>query len=129
MYDTILFPTDGSEETAVALDHAIDLARRHGATLDVLYAVDGDGTDDPEELLERSAMPAREADVKVNTIALEGQIHEKIVDYVTDRGVDAVVMATHGRKGVDRFLRGSVTEKVLRNVDVPVLVVPIRLEE
>ena len=52
-----------------------------------------------------------------------------ILDYVQDRGVDAVVMATHGRRGLERYILGSVTEKVLRTVDVPVLVVPLSAGE
>lgn len=125
MYDTILFPTDGSEGTAVALEHAIDLARRHDATIDVLFAADTGGDVDPETVLEEAAATAREAGVTVNTASLEGSARDRIVDYVDDRDVDVVVMGTHGRRGLERYVEGSVTEQVLRNVTVPVLVVPM----
>ena len=124
MYETILLPVDESEGAAVAVEHAVDLARRHDATLDVLYAAGNGGDEDPEAIVERAAAVAREAGVEVNTVVLDGTPHETIVDYVDDRGIDAVVMGSHGRRGLDRYILGSVTEKVLRTVDVPVLVVP-----
>lgn len=129
MYETILFPTDGSDGAATALDHAVDLAERHDATLDVLYAA-GNGHDvDPESIVEGAAETARSAGVDANTVTIEGPPRDVITDYVDDRGIDAVVMGTHGRRGLDRYILGSVTEMVLRTVSVPVLVVPIRSSE
>jgi nucleotide-binding universal stress UspA family protein len=125
VYDTILFPTDGSEGAGAALSHAVDLASRHDATLDVLFAA-GDGTDvDPEAAVEEAAVVARDAGVDVNTVTIPGEPRAVIADYVQDRGVDAIVMATAARRGLERYIQGSVTEKVLRSVDVPVLVVPV----
>lgn len=132
MYDTILFPTNGDEGTAVALEHAIDLARRHEATIDVLVTTAGDDDDDDvnvDSTLEEAASSVRDAGVTVNTVRLEGSPREKIADYVRDRGVDIVVMGTHGRRGLERYVEGSVTETVLRNVTVPVLVVPMNSAE
>lgn len=127
MYDVVLFPTDGSEHATRALAHAVDLAGRHDATLDVLHVNDGDAHDaDGEAVVADARTTAADAGVEVNTAVLEGDPHEVIVDYLADRGVDAVVMATHGRRGLDRFLLGSVTEQLLRTVDVPVLVVPTK---
>lgn len=127
MYDVILFPTDGGEGTTAALEHAVDLAERHGATLDVLYVADDptSGVDDPEAVVERIAGTVRDRGVDANAVVLEGPPHEKICEYVDERGVDVVVMGSHGRRGLDRYLRGSVTETVLRTVDVPVFVVPL----
>jgi nucleotide-binding universal stress UspA family protein len=124
VYGTILFPTDGSEGAEAALPHAIDLADSHGATLDVLYVEDTDDRE-AEELLATIREEAEAAGLEVNTVTLEGHPHEVIVEYVRDRGVDAVVMATHGRRGLERYVLGSVTEKVLRTVDAPVMVVPL----
>lgn len=125
MYETILYPTDGSVGARAALGHAVDLADRYDATLDILFA-SGNGEDvDADELLEEAAAEARAAGVDVNTVTLAGEPREVIVDYVEDRGVDAVVMATHARRGLERYILGSVTEKVLRSVPVPVLVVPL----
>lgn len=128
MYDIILYPTDGSEGAVAALDHAVDLADSHDATLDVLYA-DDDGDTVPEDVLDPARRAAEDAGVDVNTVTLSGQPHDVIVEYVRDRGVEAVVMATHGRSGLERYILGSVTEKVLRSVNVPVLVVPLAAAE
>lgn len=49
--------------------------------------------------------------------------YEAIRDYTEFREIDIVVMATHGRRGLERYLVGSVTEKVVRTADVPVLTV------
>ncbi|AAV47178.1 universal stress protein [Haloarcula marismortui ATCC 43049] len=52
-----------------------------------------------------------------------GDPYEEIIDYAETAGVDMIVMGTHGRSGLDRFLLGSVTEKVVRTADAPVLTV------
>jgi nucleotide-binding universal stress UspA family protein len=52
-----------------------------------------------------------------------GDPYEEIIDYAETEGVDMIVMGTHGRSGLDRFLLGSVTEKVVRTADAPVLTV------
>ena len=125
MYDTVLFPTDGNEHADRALDHAIDLVDRHGATLDVLHVAGEQSAGlDGEAIVAAAGADAQGAGLAVNTAVLEGNPHDVIVEYVRDRGVDAVVMGTHGRRGLDRFILGSVTEQLLRSVDVPVLAVP-----
>jgi len=66
-------------------------------------------------------------DVSVVTAVRTGAPYERILDYADQEGADMVVMGTHGRTGVDRYLLGSVTEKVVRTADIPVLTV--RAEE
>lgn len=65
--------------------------------------------------------------VPVETAVLSGQPHKRIRDYADEHDVDLIVMGTHGRTGVDRYLLGSVTEKVVRTADQPVLT--IRMDE
>ncbi|MEF8774084.1 MAG: universal stress protein [Halobacteriales archaeon] len=122
MYEVILFPTDGSDHATAALPHAIEHADRYGATLDVLYAAGDEG--DGEDVVEAAADRARDAGLEVNTAVVQGPPDEVIVDYVADRGVDMVVMGSQGRGGLDRLVVGSVTESVLRRLEVPMLVVP-----
>ena len=62
-------------------------------------------------------------DVETETALQTGNPYEVILDYTKDHAVDLVVMGTHGRTGLDRYLIGSVTEKVVRMSDVPVLTV------
>jgi nucleotide-binding universal stress UspA family protein len=141
MYDAILVPTDGSEGAAAAGEHAIDIARRYDATVHVLYAVDPRMSPvheamDHDELValiedtggkpttpvcDRAEQAGLEA---VETIEI-GVPYEVIERYVDDADVDLVVMGTHGRTGLERGLLGSVTERVVRTVDAPVLTVPL----
>ena len=66
--------------------------------------------------------------VPVETAVLGGTPHRRIRDYADAHDVDLVVMGTHGRTGLDRYLLGSVTEKVVRTADQPVLTVRMREE-
>ncbi|WP_226023798.1 universal stress protein [Halomicrobium salinisoli] len=137
MYDRLLFPTDGSDVASDALDYALDVASTHGATLHVLNVADttvdsvtnvrGEVVDALEEEGERvvaaAAERARDRGVSVVTDVLQGRPHETIVDYARTSDVDLVVMPTHGRSGIERYLLGSVTERVVNTSDVPVLTV------
>ncbi len=138
MYDDILVPTDGSPAAAAAIDHAVDLAERYGARLHALYVVDATafasvdaGSEMVVDALEQEGEQAVEvvreqgeaAGLEVQTTIVSGTAYRSIIDYIEAEGVDLVVMGTHGRRGVERFLLGSVTERVVRSADVPVLTV------
>jgi nucleotide-binding universal stress UspA family protein len=141
MYDTILVPTDGSEGSLAAADHALDLATTHGATVHVLFVADVRMSPitedmDREEVLELVAEAdqhptepilerGRQRDVPVVDAIRHGVVHEVIDEYVDDNDIDVIVMGTHGRAGLDHTLLGSVTERVLRTVKVPVLAVHV----
>ncbi|MWV65002.1 universal stress protein [Halorubrum sp. JWXQ-INN 858] len=73
------------------------------------------------ELVEEAA--AAFGDVETVTAVESGNPHSVIVDYADANDVDLIVMGTHGRTGVDRYLLGSVTEKVVRLADPPVMTV------
>jgi len=137
MYDAVLLPTDGSTGSARAATHAIELAERYGARLHALAVVESGssiplldrGDEDPawaEHALERVAELAeqRGLDAPVTEVR-RGSPAEAIVDYAADAGIDAIVMGTHGRTGIDRALIGSVAERVVRRADVPVLTVAL----
>lgn len=61
--------------------------------------------------------------IKTATACLRGKPHRSICQYAEDNDIDVIVMGTHGRSGVSRQLIGSVTEKVIRTSDTPVLTV------
>ena len=139
MYDSILVPTDASEGSELASEAAIELATRFDATLHALYVVEtGDVSYDAPaadiydevqarglQALDDVAKRAEAAGVgTVETVLGEGHPHRAILDYVDEYDVDLVVVGTHGRTGPERYLLGSVTEKVVRLSDVPVLTVP-----
>jgi nucleotide-binding universal stress UspA family protein len=136
-YERILVPVDGSETAMVALAEAIDLADRLGATIHGLYVVDprhyhGFTTEDIVlDALEREGDAAladlrercRAREVPVETTTERGHPSAVICDFADENEMDRIVMATHGRRGLDRFLLGSVTERVVRRANVPVLTV------
>ena len=151
MYDDILIPTDGSNVAENAIDHAIDLAKRHDATLHALYVVDVDAVDlslgteqvqrikdgQFDEMTELKALATgaiqtvtdrASDDLEVVEAIQAGQPHRRIRDYVESEGIDAVVMGSAGRSGVRRALLGSVAERTIRNVTVPVMIVDAREE-
>lgn len=138
MYDRILLPTDGGETTERALAHAVDLVDRYDAELHVLYVVDATVFPNDVEtgaiasefetmgdrIVDRVAGEARAAGIDpAATAVVRGTPHRTILEYADEHGIDLVVMGTHGRTGLDRYLLGSVTEKIVRLSDVPVLTV------
>lgn len=143
MYETILIPTDGSDGVQRAIDHGMDVADRYDATVHALSVIDvaqllevgytGDRADfeatvEPlEDEAKRAVEAVRErADgrgVDVVTVVRQGEPYETILEYVEEADIDLIVMGTHGRRGLSRYVLGSVTERVMRTVDVPVLTV------
>ncbi|WP_458207968.1 universal stress protein [Haladaptatus sp. NG-SE-30] len=136
MYENVLVPTDGSEGSDRAIELAIDLAKTYDAALHTLYVIDANTLSSGDEFgsvissLEESAQNAID---EVVEMAEEGGVrtteayfargipHKAILDYADDHDIEIIVMGTHGRTGLDRYLLGSVTEKVVRTADVPVL--------
>lgn len=137
MYRRILVPTDGSEGSRAAVEHAIDLAKSFDAALHTLHVIDTDVVPDAEmvdvfdafheagEQAVNSVVDEAEAAglETVEASIAQGTAHQAILDYVENRDIDLVVMGTHGRTGLDRYLLGSVTEKVVRASDTPVLTI------
>lgn len=141
----ILLPVDGSTEGHPATTYALDLAQELGADVHVLHVVntrlpgtaadmDVTGWDEVLELLrdrgegavDKVAREARQRDVTTEPFVTDaGEVAGAIVDHVRDHDVDLVIMGTHARSGLPRFLLGSVTERVLRASPVPILAVPL----
>ena len=78
---------------------------------------------DVELELEQMIAGLPKGEVRFELLARKGDAAREILRAVEERGVDSVVMATHGRKGLGRLLLGSVAEKVVRECPVPVLTV------
>jgi nucleotide-binding universal stress UspA family protein len=137
MYDEILFPTDGSDGADAVFDHVLEIADAHGSRVRVLNVADtnqpsvlregGDVVDvlkkEGKRVVGDTADRARERGVSVITEVIQGEPHRTIVDYADSHGMDLIVMPTHGRRGLERFLLGSTTERVVRRAEVPVLTV------
>lgn len=138
--DRILWPTDLSTGAGRAFPHAAALAEWHDAALHVLNVREGEQEvrDEMSEqfplsdgalanLLGAADTPSRPVDLDGLTL-VQDQVDgnappDAIVSYVEDHDVDLVVMGTHGRRGLQRMLIGSVAEEVLRTAPCPVLTV------
>lgn len=136
MFDTVVIATDGSRSVERAVDVALDLADRFDAAVHALYVVDaGEVESAPGELRRqmRAALQERADDAvgrvseasdrEVATAAREGEPAIEIKSYAREVDADLVVTGTRGRHGENRFLIGSVAERVVRTCPVPVLTV------
>jgi len=81
--------------------------------------------DEIEQVAERLAQAGRRVETTVLTSEFVGPA---IVEHAKESGADVIMMATHGRRAVERLLLGSVADKVVRESEVPVLVVPAHHE-
>jgi nucleotide-binding universal stress UspA family protein len=105
---------DSGEASVTVLELARDAAQR----LRDAQTVHG------QAYLAGLAGPLRQAGLQVTTALREGAAAEQIVAYAQAQAIDLIVMSTHGYSGFKRFLLGSVTDRVLRAGQTPVLVVP-----
>jgi nucleotide-binding universal stress UspA family protein len=140
LYKNIFIATDGSEPNKEAVKHGLELAKISGAKIFAGYVVDtaafasipmDAGWEMMYELLEKEASEATDSVGKMaetegldfETVILEGHPSHEIIEFAENNNMDLIIMGTLGKSGLDRFLLGSVAEKVLRNSKVPVLVV------
>ncbi|MFC4247998.1 universal stress protein [Natribaculum luteum] len=123
MFDHILVPTDGSGPATAALEYAAAIAAANDATVHVLHVTETPPDEEDEEIVTTARDWVTAAGAAVDEEVVQGEPDETICEYAADRGVDGIVMGTQGRQGLERFVLGSVTESVVRNATVPVLVV------
>jgi nucleotide-binding universal stress UspA family protein len=132
----ILCPLDFSENSRIALGYASTLAKESNAKLFLVHVDDSQvpydagfaayvaRPGDTEALLEqlRTIRPTNE-DVEYEHQLLIGHPADAIVDFAKTHDIDLIVMGTHGRTGLARFVMGSIAEAVVRRADCPVLTV------
>ncbi len=137
-YSKILCAFEFDENTTVALSLATSLAKESNATLYILH-IARVPTQDMDVPLPFDAEPRWEKEAKARLARIVRKTVKAAVKYVIDvrtgvpdtdivraaqeLGVDLIVMATHGRKGLGHFVLGSVTEHVIREAACPVLVI------
>lgn len=147
---SILFPTDFSECGNYALSYAASLARRFGASIICINVIEpivptvgysgmteplpiADITEQLEDSAERELPKLAECDecagLDVEELVAHGEAASEIVRVAKERGVDLIVIASHGRTGLGRILFGSTAESVVRHASCPVLVVKPPQEE
>jgi nucleotide-binding universal stress UspA family protein len=143
LYNKILIATDGSEYTKKAVDYGIELAINTGAKLHAIYVVDTGAYKSiplsaPQEyafsLLRQEgdmaikyvADIAEAAGLEIESNIVEGHPADEIIKYAEENSIDLIVMGTLGKSGLDRFLLGSVADKVIRNSRIPIIAVPVK---
>lgn len=135
---SILVPTDFSADSRLALEHALDLAQQSRAVIHVMHVIElplfpaypGLSMSDAwPNLHEDNARRGMEKFLEgvdyepLETFVEAGHAPDLIVDYATEKDVDLIVIATHGRRGLAHLLMGSTTERVIRITNCPVLVI------
>lgn len=142
-----MVPLDGSELAECVLPHLEAFIKGFGLTDVILvrvvepqmrsYGYGMEGPIDPKTLEEAESARKSSAKDYLNQIAnrlkhegtalhsevLLGRVTESLIDCGEQNGVDLILVATHGRSGVTRWVRGSVADKILRSANVPVLIV------
>lgn len=148
MFKSLLIATDGSELGDKAVAAGVELAKSHGAKVLVVTATDpvatglgagGFGTFDAGPIIAqleddyaaqaKKLLTAAKDKLAASGIAAE-TLHvprhrpaDAILNVATERGVDTIVMGSHGRRGLGRLLLGSQASEVLARANVPVLIV------
>ena len=143
MFNKVLVPVDGSAPSEAAVSLAISVARDQDATVvfvhvcevakiaalaggptigvDPSYALEAE-RDWGDQTLRRALDRAADAGVSAETYLEEGPSVMTILEVACDQHADLIVMGSHGRGGISRILLGSVTEGVLRQTRIPVMV-------
>ncbi|KAA9396188.1 universal stress protein [Haloarcula sp. CBA1130] len=142
-FDDILVPTDGSASATAAVGPACEIATQFDSRVHALNVVNlgdiatGSEYTLPKDLIdslesqgenvtERVAARARESGVETVTQVVSGFPAADILDYAAENDIDLIAMGTAGRTGLNRFLVGSTTERIIRHADMPVLAVNAR---
>jgi nucleotide-binding universal stress UspA family protein len=144
IYEKIMVTLDGSAFAAQAMPHALALAGVHNAELILLRVVSPvtplkdfahDGSllhseehqahllDEANQAMSALAQELTLQKYKVTPLAEVGLPAETIIDYAQAHNVSLIVMSTHGRTGLSRWVYGSVADKVLRAAPCPVFLI------
>jgi len=141
MYKKILLPLDGSELAKKALDQAEKLAKTFDAEIILFQVVpfmpiygspelvtplivDEKQKEAAEKYLLNLAEELKKKSLKVRSMVRTGQVVAmEIIDFAKESGVDLIVMCTHGRSGLTRWVLGSVALKVLTRAEAPILLI------
>jgi len=144
MYKKILVPLDGSELAEKALGHAEELAKTFDAEIILFevspllpfygvpelvtpFVVDDKQKEAAQRYLTNLIDELKKRGFKVTAKVKTGlQVAAEIIDFAKENGVDLIIMCTHGRSGITRWVLGSVAHKVLTRAETPVLLVHLK---
>lgn len=146
MFTNLLVPLDGSDLAEAALPAALELAQKFDSQINLIMIVahlpheplgDEDEAHDQildhlrnhqfeeaTKIMENYETNLKKQHEKIDSQVVEGgAIDKAILSTADELGIDAIVMSTHGRGGVSRLLFGSVAEKVIRQANIPVVLI------
>lgn len=143
MFEHVLIPVDGSSTARLAIDKALLIAEKFSSTITLIYVIDpfaftGVGTDfsyGQDEYLSAAKTEAQDAisaatrifeehGIAVKGSVVEGHtVYRSILDAAQAAGADLIIMGSHGRRGLEKLVLGSVTSQVLSHAHLAVLVV------
>lgn len=144
MYRKIMVPVDGSELAECVIPHVETIAGATQAVVELVQVIEPleiptkggialsaenikqiemQINKEVQDYLAKIAGVLRNRGLKVESKALYGKVAESLVDYADNTNADLIIMATHGRSGISRWVRGSVADRVLHASHVPVLLV------
>ncbi|ADI73228.1 UspA domain protein [Methanohalobium evestigatum Z-7303] len=141
-YNNILIATDGSENSKNAIQSGINLASKTGAKVYAVYVIHPvsvttgrkgpDWVEAAREMMRDEGEKATnyikkmgdEENLEVESVILEGDPGDEIVKFADKNDVDLIVMGTRGLSGIQRFMVGSVADKVVKHSNTEVLIVP-----
>ncbi len=138
----ILFPVDLTESSEKLVPHVVTMAEKFNAQVQVLFVVrifqyftdiyvappsisifENELVDGARKKMDEFTQEHFASLPQTHGEVVLGDPPEVILSYITENQIDLVVMGTHGRKGLDRVLFGSVAERVIKSSPVPVLVI------
>jgi nucleotide-binding universal stress UspA family protein len=141
-FKRILFPVDLSGSSAKIVPYVQTVAKKFDAKINILFVarildyftgiyvpapsittMEKDIIDGAEKRLYEFMDEHFSAFPNTKTAVVAGDASEEIIKYIEDRHIDLVIMGTHGRKGLDKVIFGSVAERVVKTAPVPVMVV------
>jgi len=146
MYKKVLVPLDGSELAECVLPHVESIAKGCGVknivflrvaepfqapagearsifTEEEVKRIDSENKATAESYLDQLVKRAKSDGVNIQTEMISGRVADSITEYAIKNEVDLIIIATHGRSGISRWVWGSVADRLLRSSCVPVLMV------
>jgi nucleotide-binding universal stress UspA family protein len=144
MFSSIVVGTDGSQTAGEAVRQSVELAKHHGARLDIVSAYEPvsagrlreeaqqvpsdlewmiNPREDVDATLHAAVEQAQEAGVEAEVYARQGDPADAILDVAEERGADLIVIGNKGMTGAKRFLLGSVPNKISHHAPCSVLII------
>ena len=144
MYKKILVPLDGSDLSECVLEHVIAIATGSRVTEvillriieelpklaysetseDIVQEAEAKAASDFKDYLAQLANKLEKEGIATQTVVIQGKPADEILNYAEKNQVDLIIMSTHGRSGISRWVFGSVADKVVHYSTFPIFIVP-----